>query len=204
MVTWLNLATQSEAPDSDVFSFKLVGTLKSDCLEIGWIDKNNALSAGVSGAPLIALEKRKERFIRTPGRAHNRIRSPRLAASCHLNKVGKGSRQIRSVTLGKGLALRVGYRGPCSDVWTLLKLLDASGEEWLHVWLELLDKVHLSRPFLCDEQLTLNWSKHGESDCLIKTKHCDGLIGFWYNVISAQCSECQSEEIQTSAGKRRE
>ena len=112
----MNLATQSEAPDSDVFSFKLVGTLKSDCLEIGWIDKNNALSAGVSGALLIVLEKRKERFIRTPGRAHNRIRSPRLAASCHLNKVGKGSRQIRSVTLGKGLALRVGYRGPCSDV----------------------------------------------------------------------------------------
>ena len=98
------------------FLLKLVGTLKSDGLEIGWIDKNNALSAGVSGALLIALEKRKERFIRTPGRAHNRIRSPRLAASCHLNKVGKGSRQIRSVTLGKGLALRVGYRGPCSDV----------------------------------------------------------------------------------------
>ena len=89
---------------------KLVGTLTSDCLEIGWIDKNNALSAGVSGALLIALEKRKERLIRTPGRAHNRIRSPRLAASGHSNKVGKGSRQIRSVTLGKGLALRVGCR----------------------------------------------------------------------------------------------
>ena len=103
--------------------------------------------------------------------------SPRLAASGHSNKGGKGSRQIGSVTLGKGLALRVGYRGPCSDVRALLELLDASGEEWLHAWLELLDKVHLSRPFLCNEQLTLNWSKHGESDCLIKTKHCDGLIG---------------------------
>ena len=171
------MVTQSGAPGSVVFSFKLVGTLKSDCLEIGWIDKNNALSAGVSGALLIALEKREERFIRTPGRAHNRIRSPRLAASGHSNKVGKGSRQIRSVTLGKGLALRVGYRGPCSDVRALLELLDASGKEWLHAWLELLDKVHLSRPFLCNEQLTLNWSKHGESDCLIKTKHCDGLIG---------------------------
>ena len=120
----MNLATQSEAPDSDVFSFKLVGTLKSDCLEIGWIDKNNALSAGVSGALLIALEKRKERFIRTPGRAHNRIRSPRLAASCHLNKVGKGSRQIRSVTLGKGLALRVGHRGPCFDIRAEQELLN--------------------------------------------------------------------------------
>ena len=75
------------------------------------------------------------------------------------------------------MALRVGYRGPCSDVRALLELLDASGEEWLHAWLELLDKGYLSRPFLCNEQLTLNWSKHGESDCLIKTKHCDGLIG---------------------------
>ena len=44
----------------------------------------------------------------------------------------------------------------------------------------------------------------GESDCLIKTKHCDGLRRCWRNVISAQCSECQSDEIQTSAGKRRE
>ncbi|KAL2223669.1 UNVERIFIED_CONTAM: hypothetical protein Sindi_3089000 [Sesamum indicum] len=38
-----------------------------------------------------------------------------------------------------------------------------------------------------------------ESDCLIKTKHCDGPCGCSRNVISAQCSECQSEEIQPSA-----
>ena len=25
-----------------------------------------------------------------------------------------------------------------------------------------------------DEQLTQNWSGQGESDCLIKTKHCEG------------------------------
>ena len=142
--------------------------MKSDCLEIGWIDKNNALSAGVSGALLIALEKRKERFIRTPGRAHNRIRSPRLAASGHSNKVGKGSRQIRSVTLGKGFALRVWYWGLCSDIRALLELLDASCEEWFHAWLALMDKVHLSRPSLCNAQLTLNWNKHGESNCIIK------------------------------------
>ena len=60
----MNLVTQSGAPGSVVFSFKLVGTLKSDCLEIGWIDKNNALSAGVSGALLIALEnERKDLFV---------------------------------------------------------------------------------------------------------------------------------------------
>ncbi|KAK8525306.1 hypothetical protein V6N13_061664 [Hibiscus sabdariffa] len=55
-----------------------------------------------------------------------------------------------------------------------------------------------------DEQSTQNWYGQGESDCLIKTKHCDGPCGCSRNVISAQCSECQSEEIQPSAGKRRE
>ena len=72
------------------------------------------------------LEKPKDRLIYTPGRTHNRIRSPRLAASGRLNKVGKGSRQNRSVTSGKGLALRVGYGGPTSDVRAEQKLLDAS------------------------------------------------------------------------------
>ena len=57
---------------------------------------------------------------------------------------------------------------------------------------------------LCSEQPSQNWSGQGESDCLIKAKHCDGLRRCWRNVISAQCSECQSDEIQTSAGKRRE
>ena len=55
MVTRLNLATQSGAHGS-ALCLKLVGALRSDCLEIGWMDKNNALSAGVSGALLIALE----------------------------------------------------------------------------------------------------------------------------------------------------
>ena len=34
--------------------------------------------------------------------------------------------------------------------------------------------VVLVQPFLyCDEQPAQNWSGQGESDCLIKTKHCD-------------------------------
>ncbi|KAG6713415.1 hypothetical protein I3842_05G150800 [Carya illinoinensis] len=45
------------------------------------------------------------------------------------------------------------------------------------------------------EQSTQNWYGQGEFDCLIKTKHCDGPCGCSRNVISAQCSECQSEEI---------
>ncbi|KAK4594119.1 hypothetical protein RGQ29_017982 [Quercus rubra] len=54
------------------------------------------------------------------------------------------------------------------------------------------------------EQSTQNWYEQGESDCLIKTKHYDGPCRCFRNVISAQCSECQSEEIQPSAGKWRE
>ena len=61
------------------------------------------------------------------GRTHVRSRSPRLAASGPRSNVGKGSRQNGSVTSGKGLALRVGYRGPCSDVRAEQKLLDALG-----------------------------------------------------------------------------
>ncbi|KAG0489935.1 hypothetical protein HPP92_006798 [Vanilla planifolia] len=54
------------------------------------------------------------------------------------------------------------------------------------------------------EKSTQSGYGHRESDRLIKTKHCDGSRGFSRNVISAQCSECQSEEIQPSAGKLRE
>ena len=46
-----------------------------------------------------------------PVRTVNRNRSPRLKASGRQNNVGKGSRQNRSVTSGKGLALRVGSVG---------------------------------------------------------------------------------------------
>ena len=42
--------------------------------------------------------------------------SQRLAASGPQNKVGKGSRQNRSVTSGKGLALRSGCKGPCLKI----------------------------------------------------------------------------------------
>ncbi len=50
-------------------------------------------------------------FVFYPGRTRNRIRSPRRAASSPWGKVGKGSRQNRSVTSGEGLALRAGFGG---------------------------------------------------------------------------------------------
>ena len=46
-----------------------------------------------------------------PGRTHIRSRSPRLTASSRCNNVGKGSRQIGSVTSGQGLALSAGPVG---------------------------------------------------------------------------------------------
>ena len=41
-------------------------------------------------------------------RTHDRTRSPRFAASVPQNKACKGCRQTRSVTWGKGQALRIG------------------------------------------------------------------------------------------------
>ena len=46
-----------------------------------------------------------------PGRTHIRSRSLRLTASSRCNNVGKGSRQIGSVTSGQGLALSAGPAG---------------------------------------------------------------------------------------------
>ena len=69
----------------------------------------------MSGALSTALEKPAEWLICTPGRTNIRIRSPRLAASGQSNKVGKGSRQISSVTSGKGMALRLGCGGLSLD-----------------------------------------------------------------------------------------
>ena len=54
-----------------------------------------------------------------------------------------------------------------------------------------------------NDQLRTGAGKGG-SDCSIETKHCDGLKWCGRNVISAQSFECQSDDIQTSAGKRRE
>ena len=84
------------------------------------------MSFEVPDALPTAFEKPKDRFIRTLDLTHNCTRSPRLAASGPQNKVGEGSLQNRSVTSGKGLALRVGFRGSCQKKGAARKLLDAS------------------------------------------------------------------------------
>ena len=76
----------------------------------------STLASEVSDVLSTAHKNLMDRLIHTPARTHIRIRSPRLAATSAWINVGKGSRQIGSVTLGKGLALRVGYGDSCSDV----------------------------------------------------------------------------------------
>ena len=70
----------------------------------------------------VVLEKPEDGLILPPACAHNRIRSPRFAAFGLWNELGEGSRQFRSGTLGKRLALRGGCGDPCAYVQS--KLLD--------------------------------------------------------------------------------
>jgi hypothetical protein len=56
-------------------------------------------------------------------RTHNRNRSLSFINSDQLVNVNKGSRQIKPVTLGKRLALMIGYQGHLilmSTVWALV------------------------------------------------------------------------------------
>ncbi|KAH0674123.1 hypothetical protein KY284_025210 [Solanum tuberosum] len=120
---------------------------------------------------------------------------------------GKSAKWIRN--FGKRIGSEGWARGSQSPnpsaVGGLLELLPAAragspragrGTDW---------ERFLRGPSPGVEQPTQNWyGQGGIPDCLIKTKHCDGPNGCLRNVISAQCSECQSEEIQPSAGKRRE
>jgi hypothetical protein len=53
-----------------------------------------------------------------------------------------------------------------------------------------------ARDLAHDEQPTQNWYGQGESDCLIQTKHCDGVKTCSRNVISAQCSGQKSHIVK--------
>ncbi|KAJ6797739.1 hornerin-like [Iris pallida] len=117
----------------------------------------------------------------------------------------QGKRQNGSVTSGKGLALRTGHGGPSPEpVGCRRTARAARAGRRVSAGGRTGNGPPRGGPSPGVEQSTQNWYGQGESDCLIKTKHCDGPCGCSRNVISAQCSECQSEEIQPSAGKRRE
>ena len=78
----------SEAGDScggpdESFLFLLTSapTPESDCPEMGLAAWERRLLFNRFGAPSTLLENLAACFIRTPGRTHHRIRSPRLEAS---------------------------------------------------------------------------------------------------------------------------
>ena len=75
------------------------------------------------------------------------------------------------------MALRVGRKDPVLQPRSEQELLDAYGRkaEPCADWEDGLGCTSVLA--LRAEQLTQNWSGQGESDCLIKTKHCDGPSG---------------------------
>ncbi|KAL2224998.1 UNVERIFIED_CONTAM: hypothetical protein Sindi_2959300 [Sesamum indicum] len=176
------------------FLFNSLPTLETAQPEVGSSGWKSTARRVVSGAPPAALENPEDRVPSAPG------------PSGRWNNVGKGSRQNGSVTSGKGLALRAGHGGPSSEPVGCRRTARAAPAARAGRRVPAGDGLGTapSGPSPGVEQPTQNWYGQGESDCLIKTKHCDGPCGCSRNVISAQCSECQSEEIQPSAGKRRE
>ena len=98
-----------------------------------------------------------------------------LKASSQQNNVGKGSRQLRSVTSGKGLAPRL-HAGVGGD------RVGGSGEEWLREALSGATRGSLSLPLpspCCayNEAATWNCYEQGESNWLIKPQVvCTGLL----------------------------
>ena len=75
------------------------------------------------------------------------------------------------------MALRSGHGGLSLDATAESRLFDALGRI-TGVCMAIVDGVRAGGSAflsLCSEQIAQNWSGQGESDCLIKTKHCDGL-----------------------------
>ena len=73
------------------------------------------------------------------------------------------------------MALRAGRKDPVLQAWSEQELLDAFGWKAEPRAARVDGLEWASALPLRAEQPTQNWSGQGESDCLIKTKHCDGL-----------------------------
>ncbi|KAF7800442.1 atp synthase subunit beta [Senna tora] len=126
------------------FLFNSLPTLETAQPEVGSSGWKSTARRVVSGAPPAALENPEDRVPPTPGRTHNRIRSP--------SPEPVGCRW----TARAAPAARAGRRVPAGG---------RTGNGPFGV------------PSPGVEQSTQNWYGQGESDCLIKTKHCDGPCG---------------------------
>ncbi|XP_041379038.1 uncharacterized protein LOC121391488 [Gigantopelta aegis] len=228
-------------------------SLESACPEIG--KRGSRKAPRLLRCPVRSrrpLKIRRRLVILVPGRTHIRSRSPRLTASSRCNNVGKGSRQIGSVTSGQGLALRAGPVGleyeaglgraragrglPLSLVASSLSALGSlspgcswrvgvrrvrarrvplvgfrpgpgafrrgglgarplgggvsgsSSDRCFNLPVDCLSYAAAPRASSVSagiQQPTQNWYGPGESDCLIKTKHCDGR-----HPVLTQCDFC--------------
>ena len=72
------------------------------------------------------------------------------------------------------MALRAGHRDPITGAFSVRVSVDAVSVD---TGTQRAKRVWVGMSFgasQCAEQPTQNWSGPGESDCLIKTKHCDG------------------------------
>ena len=177
-------------------------------LEICFPNWKSSASFALSDQLPSVLENPSEWLMFTRRRTDIRNRSPRWVASGRWGKASKGSRQNRFVTLEKELALgaELSELGRKAGNALLLDWDAASAVTWAG------GEAVCGAVLLCrlraasgsNKRWTQNCHGLGDSDCIIKTKHCDGVSTCWRNVISAQCSECQGEEICLSAGKRRE
>ncbi|KAK8660493.1 hypothetical protein V6N13_051419 [Hibiscus sabdariffa] len=158
-----------------------MSTLETAQPEVGSSGRKSTARRVVSGAPPATLENPEDRAPSAPGRTHNRIRK-RIGSEGWARGSQSRTRRLpvhcSSCSRGESGSLRADRGTDCERL--------------------------LRGPSPGDKQSTQNWYGQGKSDCLIKTKHCDGPCGCSRNVISAQCSNCQSEEIQPSAGKQRE
>ena len=99
------------------------------------LDWQSRTAWSLSGAPGMPLESYPmEALDIVCGRTHNRNRCPWFGASSFQNNVGKGSRQIRFVTLEKELALKVGSLRALRD---LLRLDPGPADGWQRLNAEL-------------------------------------------------------------------
>ncbi|KAI3476504.1 hypothetical protein L1887_61928 [Cichorium endivia] len=100
----------------------------------------------------------------------------------------QGSRQNGSVTSGKGLALRAGHGGPSPEPVGCRRTARAASAARAGRRVPAGGRTGNGSfwgPSPGVEQPTQNWYGQGESDCLIKTKHCDGPLR-----MLTQCDFC--------------
>ncbi|KAK9080920.1 hypothetical protein Syun_031886 [Stephania yunnanensis] len=183
---------------SYLFSFN---TAHPETAHRRWSRAGRAPHVGGVRQPRRALENPEDRVSFAPGRTHNRIvskvNSLRSMEEC---RQGKSAKWIRN--FGKRIGSRGRARGPSPEPvgWPPSDRSSRSrGESGPPRALLGTDLERSFEGLLCVER-RLESVRQGESDRLIKTKHCDGP-----RVMLTQCDfrqrllECQSEEIQPSA-----